>query len=853
MSDQENQEIHQETENNSNESPKLLNSTHNEENIENVENSIENNQNQQDFEENQEKSVNENIETQNEQNTEEISNEEVVNEDDELAEPPQATSEIDQNNQQYNQQPCSYENQQQNQYYNENQQNYQQQNQQFYYENQQQLQNNTENTEQNQEQQQENIQNQIQQQQENQEIQNAEEIQKIKESLNFAMPDGIKEVLELQKKLDILNKQNFDQIVEQISKTFNNKERYECLAQTINFYSTIRYMQQPIYAEFAAKLVQNLPGFSEILLQESHGVLLRRLYDLGIYSKEMISKVCETHPTQYLFFANEIRITQRGQYAKAVAPMMPHLSRLSRNNWSLYKDMLYSGFDNTWIQYTIQVGNIDMLIKYSNHPHFNIEQKYSDSPFCPFNEYKELYFSDRPRYTLLAIAAFFGQANPFKYLLNFNPIISNDVCKCAVRGGNVDIIRMCKERSGNFEGCHAIAIYSHRNDVYDYLQNNVFLFNPTLSIIASSGNLLALFQYLQKNGGVLKIGDNDKMALHDAVKKGHEFMVRMLIENGFDPTIKNNNQETPIHIAAKKTNVELAKYLIEKGCDPTEPNNQGWTPLHNAATHGHIRMMKLLIEHGADINAKTNSGFTVIHIALRNNQVDTVIYLLNIGANPNSFTKEEKSPLCLAILKHFNELAKLLIEHGAEVNPGFSNESPISVAYHENNQEMIDYLLSHGAIDLPKKKEDGSLEVEDVDLIILPPKYDIKKKDQFGRTLLMLVCQTGQIDLVKKLVAEYSDINDRDCNGMTPLMIAIQYDHPDVALFLIQRNAQLNVKAKNGKTPLHLAVLHEMFDVVTAMKKKGVFMNPSSRQVGTPLSLAKSQEMKDLISSYGGV
>ena len=849
MSDQEQQEINQESENKEFDSEELLNYETNEENAENTQNSNENISNQTENAENHETTEENPTENQTEQYQSNYNEERENNEDDDFAEPPQATSEIYQNQdnyqQQYNQQQYQY------QYQQNFQQNDAQQNQ-FSYENQQNYQQQQQNYQQNEAQQSENIQNTQQENNENEQTQ-AEEEQKPKETLKFVMPDGLKEMLELQKKLDTLSKQTFDASVEHAKNAFNDPERYECLAQTINFYSTIRYAQQPIYAEFAAKLTHILPGFDEILLQISHGVLLRRLYDFGIYSKDKISQVCENHPTQYLFFANDIRITTRGQYSKAVSPMMPHLSRLARNNWSLYKDMLYSGFDNTSIQYTIEVSNIDMLIKYSNHPHFNIEQKYSDSPFCPFGDYKEIFFSERNRYTLLAIAAFFGQSNPFKYLLNFNPIISNDVCRCAVRGGNVDIIRMCKERGGNFDGCHAIAINTHRNDVYDYLQNNVYVFTPTLSIIASSGNLLALIQYIHTNGGVLKIEESDKLALHEAVTKGHEFMARMLIENGFDPTTENTKEETALHIAAKRTNVSLAKYLIEKGCDPKKPNTLGWTTLHNAAKHGDMRMIKLLIEHGVDINAKTNSGFTVLHIALRNNKVDVVRYLLEIGANPNTFTNEDKSPLCLAIIKRYNEIAKLLIEHGAEVNTGFSNESPISVAYHDNNQDMIDYLLSHGAIDLPKKKEDGSLEVEDIDLLILPPKYDIKKKDQFGRTLLMLACQTGQLEVVKKLVSEYSDINDKDCNGMTPLMIAIQHDHQDVALFLIQRNAQLNIKAKNGKTPLHLAVLHDMFEVVTAMKKKGVFMNPSSRQVGTPLSLAKSQEMKDLISSYGGV
>ena len=686
------------------------------------------------------------------------------------------------------------------------------------------------------------------------ESQSAEQKEEVKrEKPNFVIPEGAKEVVELQKKLNKIESLTLDATYFYIIKNFNNPRRYECLAQTLNLYSTLRFKRQNEYAELASRLTQALVGFDEVLLQESHGMLLRRLYDRGIFSKEQIAEKCDHKASQYIYFANVLRISQRGEKAKPVQTLMRNLNYLAKNDWRLYIDNLYGGFDHASIQYTIEDGNLELLRKYTGHPRFNIEQKYSDSPYCPFGEYSEFFFPERLKYSLLAVAAFYASVGCFKFLLTFNPVISEEVCKCAIRGGNLDIVKMCIDRGGRFEDLKGVAIAAHQNDIYDYLNEHFQGPKPSLQLISASGNLLAAFMYINGGGDLSNQLENETTALHEAVKKENEFMTKILVENGVSVDCVNAHGDSPLHVASGKASSIIVEYLLNKGCDVNLRDNNGWTPLHFAAKSCNKKIAQILIDAGADINAKTLSGYTVLHISIINNNMDLPKVLLEKGANPNSFNKEDKSPLCLAILKRQTGLAKMLIEHGADVNTSFDKESPILVAYKERNEEMIQYLLAHGARDLPKNLEDGTMETEEITSLTLPPSYDIKAKDQFGRTLLMLACQTGQFDIVKKLVSEFANLNDKDCNGFTPLMIAIKYGHEDIALFLIRSGAILDTKAKNDRTALHLAVQQNMIEVVKAMRSKGAYMSPSTPHVKTPLSLAVTDEMKKLIQMYGGV
>ncbi|CAL4065137.1 unnamed protein product, partial [Meganyctiphanes norvegica] len=64
----------------------------------------------------------------------------------------------------------------------------------------------------------------------------------------------------------------------------------------------------------------------------------------------------------------------------------------------------------------------------------------------------------------------------------------------------------------------------------------------------------------------------------------------------------NAGSHNPLHQAAYWGRLETAQMLLEEGADVNVRNNEGRTPLHWAAMRGHVDMVKLLLDNGANPN-----------------------------------------------------------------------------------------------------------------------------------------------------------------------------------------------------------------------------------------------------------
>ena len=67
-----------------------------------------------------------------------------------------------------------------------------------------------------------------------------------------------------------------------------------------------------------------------------------------------------------------------------------------------------------------------------------------------------------------------------------------------------------------------------------------------------------------------------------------------------------------LHVAANSGHFDMVQVLIGQGADPVVPDNDGWLPLHYAAHAGFLDVVKQLVESGSPSTAESNTGKTPI-------------------------------------------------------------------------------------------------------------------------------------------------------------------------------------------------------------------------------------------------
>ena len=178
--------------------------------------------------------------------------------------------------------------------------------------------------------------------------------------------------------------------------------------------------------------------------------------------------------------------------------------------------------------------------------------------------------------------------------------------------------------------------------------------------------------------------------LREAVKVADARMVKMLLDAGAEPESANQDGETALMLAIKTGETPVVDLLIKAGAKVnTIEKFRHQTPLMWAATAPKNAgdLVKLLLSKDADVRPRSLyidwpsqitsepraqyrpvGGLTAMLYAARDGCYGCVEAMIGAGADVNVPTPEGVTALMLALDNDHNEVAKLLLDHGA--NPG---------------------------------------------------------------------------------------------------------------------------------------------------------------------------------------
>jgi len=404
--------------------------------------------------------------------------------------------------------------------------------------------------------------------------------------------------------------------------------------------------------------------------------------------------------------------------------------------------------------------------------------------------------------------------------------------------------------------------------------------------------------------------------LLDASRTGDEEMMEILLKAGADPKRAHPEGETPLMAASRSGSLAAVQLLISRGVDVNAADTfQQQTALMWAAAEGHVEVVEALLKAGADPNRKAHvssltdrknadhptGGFTALMWAARNGHEATVRALAKGGADLNLTNGDKASATMVAIYNDRFDLAKMLIDLGADPNDGslytaveMRDSTTDQFAFdgsrlRPNNPnkltalDLIDTLLERGAD--PYKNFAGQFH-----------STSMPNGDRFDNSPFMRSAVSSDVEALKVFIKHKIDLDKavpaaaaaagegapaapaapggrgRGGNpnagrtasmvtmtgGRAPAMTGgpgylrsagpVPYREPgsrkpeDAFATLLKAGANPNAKAPDGNTLLHLAAQANNLDMINALASAGVKYDQTNNAGLTALDVAEGKQ-----------
>ncbi len=206
---------------------------------------------------------------------------------------------------------------------------------------------------------------------------------------------------------------------------------------------------------------------------------------------------------------------------------------------------------------------------------------------------------------------------------------------------------------------------------------------------AQNGDLPIVSNLLQQNKDLLfsesSIGFT---GLHYSAMKGHNDIVKTLLENGVDVNMTGNSivSNTALICAAYYGHESTVKLLIDSGADMSHQNKRGNSALHDAVSRGHRGVVRILLDHGINVDLKNDLQRTAIILAATRGHTNVVEDLIEAGANLMCEDMSKNNVLHMSAMQGQDDIVKKLLEHKIDVNKrDYDNKTAFEIALLNGN------------------------------------------------------------------------------------------------------------------------------------------------------------------------
>lgn len=279
--------------------------------------------------------------------------------------------------------------------------------------------------------------------------------------------------------------------------------------------------------------------------------------------------------------------------------------------------------------------------------------------------------------------------------------------------------------------------------------------------------------------------------------------VRLLVEHGADVNMVVNGR-TPYEWARLGNDKDLALYLVQQGAVAVRLKREDWVYIQiQQEARNEAADPAIVVEHIKRIarefdipEAMRQAHPAMLHEAAGENDLRAVRLMLALDFDVNAMTS--RTPLHEAALHGHMEMAKLLIEHGADTtvrDPNF-HAPAIGWAEYNGKEEMVEFLKAY-PLDIFAAAAFGQID----QLAAILDKHPEQVNVRFGD------------------FRPHGQSTDRD--WMTPLGFAIVNRCGEAVRFLLAHGADRSVRDASGRSYRDLAQETGYESVIPLLRQPG--------------------------------
>ena len=241
-----------------------------------------------------------------------------------------------------------------------------------------------------------------------------------------------------------------------------------------------------------------------------------------------------------------------------------------------------------------------------------------------------------------------------------------------------------------------------------------------LANLIQAGDRKAALDKIRAGADVNEAQPDGTRPVHWAVYHVDHELLQALIAKKAKLDVANEFGSTPLAEAAKLADATMVKMILDAGANPESPNQDGETALMVAIKTGELPVVELLVKAGANVNAveKFHNQTPLMYAAATSKSAAEIVkLLLSKDASvkpralsndwPNQISSEPRAQyrpvggltaLLYAARDGCYDCVDAMIAYGADVNlPSPEGVTPLMIALDNDHNEVARLLLDRGA------------------------------------------------------------------------------------------------------------------------------------------------------------